>query len=476
MRVWLAGLLAAHPRYAAWTDEERAIEARGKAAEAGAAPRLALARLYEALDRRGDALTTLEAAGKAAPSAEEHAEIERARLRTLRVQKRWDALDAALGQAAGVDDLVADVLAERAYLLVARKQYDEARRLLRTEVHAHAGSARAADLHFALGVANWFLGDRDWARFHWMWIVHERPDDRLAMRAKIAGVAEIMPYPNPELGGFEAQGQIGPQHIEEEHRASCALYAQRRPFFDKRDWDGPDRQSDASSDAPRDLVRRLRDGNAHRVANNEIVEKLVAAGEPALDALVEVLADEHYLGRGYASLALGRVMAAVDKRPLEAQKALVRGLQSTSPYVSALTSSGMKAAQLTWDDLADARTAVQADDAATHKAKQEPVPWEGDDAAVLVRRLRDGNSHRVTNNRIVERLVALGEPALAPLIVAIQDEGFAGRGYAAWALAKVLEPMKERPADAIAALEEVAASSQGYVQALSRSGLRTLGR
>ena len=66
--------------------------------------------------------------------------------------------------------------------------------------------------------------------------------------------------------------------------------------------------------------------------------------------------------------------------------------------------------------------------------------------------------------------------SVEPLVKAVGDLDFAGRGYAAWALAKVIEPIKERPAEALKVLEEAAKSSDPYVKALSVSGLRVLAR
>ena len=472
---WLRSLLEKHPAYAAWSETDKRILTKGKAETATSDERFAVVRLYEALGRSEDALAWIEALP--APTAES----VRAHLRVLRSTRSWPEHAKTLQRYAALPDklqqaLAADLLAERAYQLNHKKEYKEARALLRAQIKQNSTSARASDLHFALGVACWSLDERDWARFHWMWIWHERREDRLAMRAKIAAVAETMPYPNPELGGFKSSQRIGTGDIEEEHERSCALYARLLPYYASGDWGGParaDEESRLSSD-PAVLAARLRDGNSHVAENNKIVDRLVALGAPAIPALVSALNEPSFLGRGYAGWTLGRVMAATDESPLEARVALVRNIQSTNDYVSKLALSGMKAAGLTWDDLKQARDVAKERRAAAHRGAGEVVPWEGSDPAALVKRLRDGNAHRVTNNRIVERLSELGSAAVKPLTTAIRDPGFQGRGYAAYALGRVLSGLEDPPPEAARALREVARTSTGYVRALSTSGLALL--
>lgn len=40
----------------------------------------------------------------------------------------------------------------------------------------------------------------------------------------IAAAAEIMPYPNPELGNYKARGMIGTEHIVREVARSMEIY------------------------------------------------------------------------------------------------------------------------------------------------------------------------------------------------------------------------------------------------------------
>ncbi|MCU0866391.1 MAG: hypothetical protein MUC36_21620 [Planctomycetes bacterium] len=93
---------------------------------------------------------------------------------------------------------------------------------------------------------------------------------------------------------------------------------------------------------------------------------------------------------------------------------------------------------------------------------------------LLVARLRDGNEHVPANNLVVRRLEQLGRPAIAPLITAIADEHFPGRGYAAWALSQVLKANGFDDAAALAALQQARRDRNSYVATLARSGLSTL--
>lgn len=94
----------------------------------------------------------------------------------------------------------------------------------------------------------------------------------------------------------------------------------------------------------------------------------------------------------------------------------------------------------------------------------------------LVAELTDGNEHVPANNRIVNLLVVRGERALVPLRQALLDEDFEGRGYAAWAIAKILVNTGKRPLEMTAALHAAAASDSSYVRTLARSALSLLGQ
>lgn len=270
-----------------------------------------------------------------------------ATLRILRTTERYSDLEAALSDTkAGPDD----VAVETGHLLIARNQFTRARDLFRTAVHAHEASPRIAELHFLAGKASWFAGDRDWARFHWMWVWNQRPEHRLAMRSKICACFEVMPYPNPELNDYAATGNIGTGHIEAECIRSQAFYEKLAPVFAAKRWDEPaaPAKPTPSSGEPEDgdgdtvvLAGRLVDGNPHRVANNKIVDLLVTRGQAALDALVPLVEDKTFRGRGYAAWALAKVLKAMEDRPAKALEVLRKAARSEHPYVGTLARSGL---------------------------------------------------------------------------------------------------------------------------------------
>jgi tetratricopeptide (TPR) repeat protein len=204
---WLRKLLDDHPEF----DRTAPDEEGARGAEA--------ARVLEELARFDEARRAYAGLGDRVAEA-----------RLLRYARDWEAHEAALVRVEGHDD---DVAAERGLRLVAEREWADARALLEKAVRAHPGSARQAEMRFALGVSCWFLEDRDWAKFHWMWVVETLPDDRLYMRCKVAAAAEIMPYANPELDGFAAKGMIGTEHIVREVARSRAIYERLMPQWEK---------------------------------------------------------------------------------------------------------------------------------------------------------------------------------------------------------------------------------------------------
>ena len=210
---WLRELLDEHPDHDKPTaDEGRALEGGGPGA----------ARLLDELGRHAEA--------RKAWAAVEGSEARLAEARLARLAGDWDAHAAALGRL-DAEAHAADLAAEKGHRLVASKSWAEAREHLEAALRAHPKGPRLAEMRFAAGVACWFLDDRDWAKFHWMWVVENLPEDRLAMRCRIAAAAEAMPYENPELGGFKARGMIGTEHIVREVARSRAVYLRLMPLW-----------------------------------------------------------------------------------------------------------------------------------------------------------------------------------------------------------------------------------------------------
>jgi len=101
------------------------------------------------------------------------------------------------------------------------------------------------------------------------------------------------------------------------------------------------------------------------------------------------------------------------------------------------------------------------------------VPTDGASPRLLVSKLREGNPHVRANNRVVDQLEQIGEPAVAALMAAIEDRAFPRRGYAAWALTQVLKVNALAHEQAMKVLEKARRDSDGYVATLTRSGLST---
>ena len=102
------------------------------------------------------------------------------------------------------------------------------------------------------------------------------------------------------------------------------------------------------------------------------------------------------------------------------------------------------------------------------------VPADGESPLLLVSKLRDGNPHVRANNRIVDKLMVIGEPAVAALKAAIEDRAFPGRGYSAWALTQVLKANSMTDEHAMKVLRKARRDRDPYVAELTRSGLSTL--
>jgi len=203
---WLIQLLRDHPEFDKPTSEE------------GRAEGIQAARVLEETGRFEEARERYAAIG---------APLDEARL--ARYAQDWESHGKALARIGAADQ----VAAERGLRLVAERKWEEARALLEKALRAHPESTRAAEMRFALGVACWFDGDRDWAKFHWMWVVENLPGDRLSMRCRVAAAAEIMPYENPELDNHAARGNIGTEHIVREVSKSRAIYLRLLPAWEK---------------------------------------------------------------------------------------------------------------------------------------------------------------------------------------------------------------------------------------------------
>src|SRR5262245_9927017 len=324
---WLRALLRRHPELDRPTAAES--EARKQAGTELAAPAaLEVARTCEQLTWYAEGKRAYERV-LAVGDATQRAAAHRALLRIARADGDWPAHATALAAATASADaaaLATDLAIERGLRLLAEKRFASARVALESAIAGAGHSPRLAELHYEAGRACWFGGDRDWAKAHWCWILAERPDDRMAMRARLAAGADVFPYRNCELGDFEAKtGQVGPDALDGGVRKAQRVYEKLRERLVANEFElGPAREAAAKEpevvlartappavdpvDACDNLVARLADADAKTRA--QLIEQIAAAGEVAAQPLVVAAGNEDFRGRLAAVVATGKLFAA----------------------------------------------------------------------------------------------------------------------------------------------------------------------
>ena len=376
---WLRDLLVKHPERAWHTEAEQATLERANDAPTDCEARLAAAKLHEELGDYADATRNYEfVIDHGEPSDAARARV--ALLRITRYARDWDRHakhEAALRELAAAHALAEhlhDADAERGHRLVAQKDFAAARSLLQPASRRASASQRLAEIHFAAGLACWFLDDREWAKLHWCWIVENLPEDRLERRAYIAAAAEAMPYVNPELDGYKAPvGNIGTHSIVTGYARAKRIHDDLLEHYEAerytagRQRDGGLRglvdvqPKDAGGDAtspteeepqeaeppaehgsPTLLVASLRDGNEHVPANNKAVDGLRAIGSTAVPSLLAAIDDRAFPGRGYAAWGLALVLKDMQE-PDAAALARLRKVarDDEDAYVRLLANSGL---------------------------------------------------------------------------------------------------------------------------------------
>lgn len=130
----------------------------------------------------------------------------------------------------GDDAYADDVAMESAYHLLDARSWEPARTLLHLAIRKFGDSERMGEMHFSAGVASFFLEQKDWARFHWCWVMKNIPDDCNYMRCYMAATAEAMPYANPELGGYKGgKGMISHALADKARDAAMKDYEKLLP-------------------------------------------------------------------------------------------------------------------------------------------------------------------------------------------------------------------------------------------------------
>ncbi|HZN38420.1 MAG TPA: hypothetical protein VFD82_06430 [Planctomycetota bacterium] len=324
---WLRALLRRHPEFDRPTAAE--TEAREQAAgELTAAAALDVARQCEQLTWYAESKRACERV-LGLGDATQRAEAHRVLLRIARADGDWPAHATALAAAAEsalAAALATDLAIESGLRMLAEKRFAGARVALESAIASAKDSPRLAELHYEAGRACWFGGDRYWAKAHWCWILAERPDDRMAMRARLAAGAEEFPYLNCELGNFEAKtGPVGPDALDDGVRKAQHTYEQLRERLVANKFElGAAREAAPHEpevvlartappaidpvDAPDNLVARLADADAE--TREKLVEQIAAAGEGAAQPLVVAVGNEAFRGRLAAVVATGKLFAA----------------------------------------------------------------------------------------------------------------------------------------------------------------------
>jgi len=328
---WLRALLRRHPEF----DRPAAAEAelrKQAGAELAAPEALEVARTCEQLTWYAEGRRAYErvlAVGDGAQRADAH----RGLLRIARADGDWPAHATALATASASAEaaaLATDLAIERGLRLLAEKRFATARVELESAIAGAKNSPRLAELHYEAGRACWFAADRadnrDWAKAHWCWILEQRPDDRMAMRARLAAGAEVFPYPNAELGNFKPKtGPVGPDALDGGVRAAQRVYRRLRERVVANAFDLDAAKAAAAKepevalartaapaidplDTPDSLVARLADADAD--SRGKLIDQIAACGEAAAQPLVVAVGNPDFRGRLAAVVATGRLFAA----------------------------------------------------------------------------------------------------------------------------------------------------------------------
>jgi len=351
---FLQGILRSNPAVDRMTATDAVAVAAAEARGAALVDRLRAGDIFEKVGRYDEATRLYSEIRASSVEVPTHvlADALLGLLRIYRYEQAWplhSAVEAELRAIAVKESsrLLADADAEAGYRLIAARKYAEGRRVLQHRAQAETRGAqpsrRLAELHFNAGIACWYLGDRDWAKFHWCWVAENMPEDRLCRRAYIAAASEAMPYPNAEIGGFRADRDVcsiedierAYQDAHLRHKALRASFlAGRLTAAAAAEVEATERESD-----PERLVRCLRDGNAHVAENNRIVERLVALGSKSIGPALRAHSDPGFRGRGFALWAAATVARSTGRKSKEVLSAVSSASAMRDPFIRAIAAS-----------------------------------------------------------------------------------------------------------------------------------------
>lgn len=121
---------------------------------------------------------------------------------------------------------------ERSHEELAHGRFREAHQELEKAIASWPQSRWLGEMRFYAGVACFFLGDRDMAKFHWCWVCENIPEDRLYQRCYFSATFEKNPYPNPELGRHDMDQKLNPSSSYSP-ATTTAAYAEAKKIYER---------------------------------------------------------------------------------------------------------------------------------------------------------------------------------------------------------------------------------------------------
>ncbi len=204
----LRKILDDNPKYDELRDEEQEVVDKASENTGDFTAQYKAGRLFEELGKYKKARKFYNRITGEDQTSANGAGAELALARMARYEKDWDTAKKHLEKCRTANknnkyDLADNIAMEKAYRLLDEEKHEEARSLLVDTIQNHPDSERMGELQFYAGVANFFLDNRKWANYHWVWVMENIPRDFNYMKCYLTATVEAMPWGNPELDGYE---------------------------------------------------------------------------------------------------------------------------------------------------------------------------------------------------------------------------------------------------------------------------------